>query len=143
MADAPPIDVGSYRSDFFIVENIIGYTGNIHDNPTVYFMSSIEFGRITQSHDIAWNIGREPVAERFPDADTYYKISNEVKNGVEVAVEKYMLRSTGEVLLPLHTSRNPFIDTRRKGMKTYALLSQAIWRFKSVKRGDPSVNRRR
>ena len=52
-----------YRDDFYIVDNIIGYTGNLgSDIPvTVYFETSEECGHITQDHDNDTNIGREPV----------------------------------------------------------------------------------
>ncbi|MGB0949264.1 MAG: hypothetical protein ACPGU0_04070, partial [Marinirhabdus sp.] len=42
-------------------ENIIGYTGDIHDNPTVFFKKGNKFGRITQDHQHEDNIGRNRV----------------------------------------------------------------------------------
>ena len=30
------------RDDFYTAENIIGYTGNLHNNPTVYFANALD-----------------------------------------------------------------------------------------------------
>lgn len=51
----------AYRGDFYIPQYIIGYTGNINTNPTVYFQNGTGYGHITQHHDIRQNIGREEV----------------------------------------------------------------------------------
>ena len=51
----------AYRADFYIPANIIGYTGVLKKNPTVYFLSSTEYGHITQVHDAWENAGREEV----------------------------------------------------------------------------------
>ena len=53
-----------YRDDFYTEENIVGYTGDINNNPTVYFEKNhgngeISYGRITQSHGDPENQGRE------------------------------------------------------------------------------------
>lgn len=138
----PPIVTSAYRSNFYIPENIIGFTGALHNNPTVYFMTDTEFGHITQYHGSHWNIGREPVGERFPDAEWEYKISNEVKNGLEVSVEKYV-SNQGKGIIHIHTSRSRFFDTRRSGTKTFAILSQAIWNHRSKKEGEPGMYRSR
>ncbi len=54
-----------YRDDFYTADNIIGYTGDINNNPTVYFRSEkdgeVTFGRITQEHKDDFNVGREEV----------------------------------------------------------------------------------
>lgn len=61
--------MSGYKDDFYVQENIIGYTGKLGENPTVYFQSrnkngNITFGHITQEHDNKDNIGREIVLER-------------------------------------------------------------------------------
>ncbi|MBI5056709.1 MAG: hypothetical protein HZB61_08855 [Nitrospirae bacterium] len=61
-----------YRDDFYIAQNITGYSGNITSNPTVYFRREHEFGRITQEHDDKTNIGRNKVR-----IASDYKIYNE------------------------------------------------------------------
>ncbi|MDD7805561.1 MAG: hypothetical protein PUP46_08390, partial [Endozoicomonas sp. (ex Botrylloides leachii)] len=55
--------MSGYREDFYIKDNIIGYTGFIMDSPTVYFYNShsYEFGHITQNHVVKKNIGKELV----------------------------------------------------------------------------------
>lgn len=37
-----------YAPEFYIRENIIGYTGNLHNNPTVHFKKGSAFGYILQ-----------------------------------------------------------------------------------------------
>lgn len=59
-----------YGEDFYIYANIFGYTGDLHDRPTVYFSSDVEGGslylrkvaRITQKYPTdPNNIGRGTV----------------------------------------------------------------------------------
>lgn len=50
-----------YMDDFYVAENIIGYTGSILNNPTMYFRNGNTFGRITQHHDDPNNVGRNLV----------------------------------------------------------------------------------
>lgn len=71
-----------YRDDFYKAENIIGFTGDLANNPTVYFADAggkspklekvggsdkvvVSFGHITQAHSIAANVGREAVREAY------------------------------------------------------------------------------
>ena len=68
-----------YEDNFYKKENILGYTGKIDDDPTVYFASIsgktktvkdrqqllTKFGHITQFHDRDDNIGRELVRECY------------------------------------------------------------------------------
>jgi len=66
------IPADNYRPDFYIQENIIGYTGDRDRDPTVYFLDApfqgvnkwhfnVEYGRITQCYPDTKNIGRERV----------------------------------------------------------------------------------
>ena len=83
-----------YRHDFYREENIIGYTGELLKNPTVYFADAgginprlqqvgnkqqvlVEFGHITQAHNMPSNVGRERVREAFS-----YSICNVPKNKI-------------------------------------------------------------
>jgi hypothetical protein len=50
-----------YEPNFYIPENIVGYTGVLNKNPTVYFLSKTHYGHITQVHDDWTNVGRELV----------------------------------------------------------------------------------
>jgi hypothetical protein len=71
-----------YRDDFYKEENILGYTGKLGSNPTVYFADAggvnpklqqvgdkqkvvVQFGHITQAHDDPTNVGRERVREAY------------------------------------------------------------------------------
>jgi hypothetical protein len=51
----------AYAPDFYIPENIIGFTGVLNRNPTVYFLSKTHYGHITQVHDMRSNIGRDDI----------------------------------------------------------------------------------
>ncbi len=51
----------AYAPEFYIPENIIGYTGVLNKNPTVYFLSKTHYGHITQVHDEWRNVGRETI----------------------------------------------------------------------------------
>ncbi len=107
-----------YRDDFYTVANIVGYTGNIAQSPTVYFQSGNEYGRITQKHDIITNIGRNTVHD-----DATYQFQNLPQaNGALCMVEM----SQGQVV---HTSRNQFIPVAGLGPINLALLAQAITTF--------------
>lgn len=106
----------SYRDDFFKKENIIGYTGDLKDNPTVYFKKGSEFGRITQDHGNADNIGRNKVRT----ADDY-EIKNSGRNGN--AQEFY----NGAVK---HNSRNPFVEVTDESIDE---LAKSISSFKELK----------
>lgn len=88
----------SYESDFYKPENIIGYTGDLNNDPTVYFKEGDRFGHITQNHKYSSNIGRNKVRE-FTD----YTIRNQNVKGEIKAQEFY----DGKVK---HTSRKPFTE---------------------------------
>lgn len=77
-----------YCDDFYKKENILGYTGDLLNKPTVYFADAgvlnprtvevngqqqvlVKFGRITQDHPHKDNIGRGKVHECYS-----YSISN-------------------------------------------------------------------
>ena len=81
-------------------ENIIGYTGNIDDNPTVYYRRpSGTFGHITQDHKYQDNIGREN-ARNHPG----YTFGNTGPGG------RLEEKINGKVI---HPSRNPFVPLSR------------------------------
>lgn len=104
----------AYGNDFYVKANIIGYTGDLNDNPTVYFQKGNRFGRITQDHPHANNIGRNRVREY-----TDYRISN-----VDGKAQEYY---NGSVR---HTSRNSFIAVTSD---TAAVLALAISNFPNKK----------
>lgn len=106
----------NYRDDFYTRNNIIGYTGALADNPTVYFRNGNEFGRITQAHGNPNNVGRN-VTRIAAD----YKIENSGPN--ENAQEFY----NGEIK---HSSRNPFIEVTDKNRD---ILAHSIDTFTDIK----------
>jgi hypothetical protein len=121
----------SYRSDFYIPENIIGYTGHVDRNPTVYFRNLLtqEFGHITQNWNddffgmvLSPNVGRETV-----HVDPTYTIVNTGGHCVE----------TGATYR--HTSRTPitFLVAGGAGLSVVRFkLSTAIAKFTEEKSWD-------
>lgn len=109
-----------YCDDFYVKANIIGYTGNKMESGklTVYFRSGNKFGRITQDHPDADNIGRNKVRE-YSD----YKIGN---NTSGVCEEFY----DGEVK---HTSRSAFVAVPQSEGVTITVLAKAISAFPNAK----------
>ena len=104
-----------YEDGFYKRSNIIGYTGDINVNPTVYFKNGNKFGRITQYHNNKTNIGRNQVRIA---AD--YKISN----GPSGKAQEFY---NGGVR---HNSRNPF---KTAGWLEKFKLAKAIQRFPNKK----------
>jgi len=111
-----------YRDDFYIAENIAGYTGKIRDNPTVYFATESEHGRITQDHDNKTNIGRE-----WLKSTEGYSMANENYEGKYRLVE----REGGKVK---HFSRHDFVNMEGMSQDNKALLYQAIWKWTELKK---------
>lgn len=107
-----------YRDDFYMVQYIVGYTGNLHNYPTVYFQKGNEFGHITQKHGESQNVGRMEVYA----SDAYF-IGNELVDGSLRLVEKI----DGDIF---HTSRSTltrvdvFAPAERR---TVAVLAQSIY----------------
>ena len=125
-----------YRPDFYIFDNIVGYTGDLHTDPTVYFETDTEWGHITQAHPRSDNVGRETVRLRQwirckdvrgePDymiiGKYEYDANNILINGRPTLVEGFM--DPGGDRFDLHVSRNkreqPLDDEQK------AILAQAI-----------------
>lgn len=107
-----------YRDDFYMVQYIVGYSGSLHDCPTVYFRKGDEYGHITQKHPCPQNVGRMEVRR---SAD--YWIGNERVNGTLRLVEK-------DDGVAFHESRSTLtqVDVFAPGQKdTVALLAQSIY----------------
>lgn len=107
-----------YRDDFYMVQNIMGYTGKLHDSPTVYFQKGSEYGHITQRHPLNQNVGRMKV-----HASNTYFIGNEMIEGSLRLVEKI----DGKIF---HTSRSTLtkVDVFHPANKdTVALLARSIY----------------
>lgn len=111
----------SYRDDIYKPENLIGYTGHIDKNPSVYFQKGTSYGHITQFHYVPFNVGREEVGD-----SATYAIGNEDVDGKQVSVE----RADGEVI---HTSRTAFTPKSGLTANQLALLYQAITKFPELK----------
>jgi len=59
--DPTPGPIEGFRKDFYKMENIIGWSGDIAHCPSVYFRAGHSYGRITQLHEYRINLGREVV----------------------------------------------------------------------------------
>lgn len=108
-----------YRDDFYVAGNIIGYTGDLNNFPTVYFLSLAppEFGHITQDHWLRHNVGRETV-----HGSTGYTYANEVgSDGSQSLVERIHGRLK-------HRSRNPFttVDDQNRGTLIQAIAAVEV-----------------
>jgi hypothetical protein len=90
----------AYAADFYTPENIIGYTGALNKNPTVYFLSATHYGHITQVHDVWRNVGRETI-----ESNARYTFGN---TGDNSCLEE---EDTG-VSPMYHHSRSPMILVR-------------------------------
>lgn len=129
----PPRVTSAYRADFYLPKNIYGFTGSLHNKPTVYFLTETEYGHITQKYSADWNIGRERVGNRYEEGFTY-KISNGMHNGKRTCLEVGILPNGKEYLL--HPSRGPLRKIRSTSVRTRAILSQAIWGHRDEKVGE-------
>ena len=112
-----------YRDDFYCVANIAGYSGQLHDFPTVYFHRGSERGRITQKHPLSTNLGRHKVIQSAPD----YRVENidtpEGRRSVEI--------ENGAVI---HTSRSLFYPKDGLSKEQIDILSQSIYSWTEKKR---------
>jgi hypothetical protein len=127
-----------YRDDFYKSENIVGYTGDIHANPTVYFSSDEQHGnvhgRITQDHKNKDNIGRDVVK-----TNEGYSIWDETDDAGNVRTVEHQADPAHPAFDKRHRSRGELILVDATTTVTdRAILSQSIWRFPELK-----TNRRR
>ena len=105
--------------------------GPLHNGPTVYFKNGGEFGHTTQSHSAAYSVGREEV-ESEPDGFTFI-IENEIQDGEEVAVERWLDTARCQNTPIIHTSCGKFFGARYLDMEVLAISRQAILRFPAQK----------
>jgi hypothetical protein len=126
-----------YERSFYTRRNIIGYTGTLRNDPTVYFEEVLDtvyvkFGRITQDHGDEDNIGRNRTRVREASR---YSMKNEYYRGKVRLVERY----DGDVF---HHSRNRFVPVSQ-GDEVIDDLAEAITRFPywKPKYGDGEICR--
>jgi hypothetical protein len=116
-----------YRDNFYVVENIRGYTGALYQRPTVYFQSNAEEGRITQVHEDATNVGRNVVR---PSAG--YEVKNAWVPGEDGGPDEFLAVEfqDGEAR---HISRNVLILASTCDQRGLDMLAQAIYRCTEIK----------
>lgn len=112
-----------YRDDLYKTDFIIGYTGILHKQPSVYFFDEANdaYGHITQHHELDDNIGREVyiVDENYWIENTKVNVcgypvgehrsqdgmaEQKGKRSVEWATD----RKYPDYIKSVHTSRGPF-----------------------------------
>jgi len=103
-----------YRDDFYKVENLIGYSGNLNDFPTAYFQDGDDYGHITQRHDMPTNVGRQAV-----ETDSDYEIGNYLVDGEAKLVE---FNSEGA----FHVSRSTLTEWDDMSSGDQSILAKAI-----------------
>jgi hypothetical protein len=135
------------RDDFYIVENIIGITGPVHDLPSVYFQNDDwEYGHITQVHRANWNWGRTEVK-----TDKTWRITNVCPNPnpkkckcrgrkeVSHEIKDSELRGKDWVF---HASRDKFTPVDQLTLDELSVVAQAIFRCPYMK-SDPLYDEKR
>ena len=110
-----------YRDDFYVVANIIGYSGRLDTHPTVYFLTNLEYGCITQTHGYSQNVGRNAVCSA-----NGYTIGNEMVRGELKLLEKL----NG---VAFHESRSILTRVPQGDANTMAILAQSIWKYSDEK----------
>lgn len=114
----------AYRADFYIPQNIIGFTGDVNNNPTVYLKTGPafgpnEYGHITQGHGVGPNVGREEV---------HRSAKYEMRVGARGNLEEW---DGGQCF---HRSRSGFIPVEGLSSKSKFLLGCSIANFTEKKR---------
>ncbi len=110
-----------YRDDFYVAANIVGYSGRLESFPSVYFLTTQEYGHITQEHDYSQNVGRSKV-----HSARGYTIGNEMVGSVLKLVEKM----NGRIF---HESRTTLTTVDQNDAETMAVLGQVIWKYQDQK----------
>ncbi len=126
-----------YRDDFYIPDNIIGYSGSAALNPTVYFKYQCFFGRITQYYPEPDNLGRSLV--RFAHDHCIVNYSRAITNQ---DILKRLHPNTikfGNMFefyngAVTHCSRNAFVPIKNQNTMLRSHLSTAIHAFPTIKK---------
>lgn len=130
-----------YRDDFYIQANIIGHTGNVNQDPTVYFMTGPahgpnEFGHITQDHNLFANIGRETVlrAAKYEMRQGAGGTLEEWANGVCIHPSRTAFVAVSPATLPALARAIARLPDK-KGMEYFALETYLALADKSDQQG--------
>jgi len=127
----------TYRPDFYTAENIVGYTGDLHNDPTVYFETYTEHGRITQFHHKWDNVGRNEVRQNLlfvleGQECTLYRFQSGNLESVGVLQEFYATHDEEMILDDFyHESRNLLVLA---GAQEIPILAAAIDLHTQLKR---------
>ncbi len=122
-----------YQDDLYCKDNIVAYTGDLKNNPTVYFKKdhgdgNVTYGHITQTHKYdKMNIGREEVAT----SDTYQLVNKKDVQGKEASYEFDENKKKGK---HFHKSRGPHTKVDSQDLETLNELAKAIDNNKGIKK---------
>ncbi|WP_378188134.1 hypothetical protein ACE939_06790 [Aquimarina sp. W85] len=131
---------------FYKKSNIIGYTGDIDNNPTVYFLKTDSqgshiFGHITQAHEVEDNVGRSNVF-----ISDEYKLEN---RWVKLHENKYTFteaKSLNSSYVNVETIGNDILHVSRHKFKVANTdiklnkLAQAITKYPNLKKIAKTMN---
>ena len=127
-----------YYDDFYQPGNILGYTGILTENPSVYFLQDLGhtqvFGRITQAHEDSDNVGRSLV-RRAANYKWTYKNSHGVHYESAFVTDVWSDRDGWVAVNAFwdHESRSPFHRAEYKELFT---LMVAILTYPDLKKKD-------
>jgi hypothetical protein len=110
-----------YRDDFYTPDNCVGYTGDLHNFPSVYFLTDKEYGHITTKHGYLQNVGRAEVK-----SNEGYTIGNETIAGERRLVE----RIDSHII---HQSRGVLTMLGQMSANDKAVMYQVIWQYPNEK----------
>lgn len=130
-----PQDRKRYEDNLYKKENIVAYTGDLNNNPTVYFLrdngnGTETYGHITQTHEYdKINIGREEIA-----TSDSYKLINKKDPTDNDKVKSYEFDDNKDKEKHFHKSRGPHVKVSQNDKKTLDILAQSIDKHPGLKK---------
>ena len=121
----------SYASDFYSPQNIIGHTGDIDNNPTVYYLQDKQqgnqaYGHITTAHKKPDNVGKEVVRESTSYRMTHDGVSRSTGNTQTLVEWDANIKQNEHI----HKSRNRFVPLQEENRQK---LHEATQEHRNVK----------
>lgn len=125
----------AYCDTLYNIGNIVGYTGQLYDFPTVYFKCDVQdvVGHITQKHDRPQNIGRQ---EPMPLGGIAWRMKNKLNSEGRLVGHEYygnfMFHQSRhfytEIGTAIRPGQGPMLD-----MGAINILAQALRRYPDEK----------
>ncbi len=124
-----------YANTLYDKKNIYAYTGNLNENPTVYFRYNfkdgrIGYGHITQAHDMKFsNVGREQW-----HISTSYEMVNKFDSKGKYLSHEYDYNRKPDTYI--HKSRTRHYKVNQNDHTKIDILAEAIGKHKGRKKMD-------